>query len=126
MADNQHFIINVFGKPGCAKCAMLQRRIDTLLETPEYHEKFVKKYNDLTTEEGLIKFCLAQCVNPNRVPAMIISDDQGNFLPNPNPSEPDPVCGNSKLYQYIGIQTDYSAEGKGVITPAISVPPFLC
>ncbi len=96
---------------------MLQRRLDALLETEPYKSKFVKEYDNVLTEEGLIPFCLVQCVNPNRIPAMVISDSEGNFLDNPNPGEADPVCGNSKLYQYLGIQTDYSPEGRGVITP---------
>ncbi len=116
MSDKK-YLVHVFGKPGCAKCAMLQKRLDALLGQPAYKDKFVKKYNDLTTEDGLVNFCLAQCVNPNRVPAMVISDADGNFLENPNPGEHDDVCGNSRLYQYLGIQTDYSDEGKGVIKP---------
>lgn len=111
------YIVHVFGKPGCAKCAMLQRRLDTLLETEPYHGRFVKHYDDLSTEEGLVNFCLAQCVNPNRVPAMILATPDGKYLENPTPGANDPVCGNSKLYQYLGIQTDYSDEGKGIITP---------
>lgn len=118
MADTPT-IVHVFGKPGCAKCAMLQRRLDALLETEPYKGRFVKQYDDLTTEAGLINFCLVQCVNPNRVPAMVLSDSNGQFLENPNPDEPDEVCGRSRLYQYLGIQTDYSNEGRGVITPAM-------
>lgn len=111
------YVVHVFGKPGCAKCAMLNRRLDALLETDAYKDDFVKKYNDLTTEDGLVNFCLVQCVNPNRVPAMVVADADGKFLDNPEPGCEDTVCGRSRLYQYLGIQTDYSAEGKGVITP---------
>ena len=28
-----------------------------------------------------------------------------------------PVCRKAKLYQYIGLQTDYSNVGQGLITP---------
>ena len=113
----KQYIVHVFGKEGCAKCTMLNRRLDTLLATAPYKDRFVKKYDNLFTEEGLMYFCLAQCVNPNRVPAMVIADEEGNFLENPTPGAPDEICGRSKLYQYLGIQTDYSSEGRGIITP---------
>lgn len=116
MSDN-NYVVHVFGKPGCAKCTMLNRRLDALLETDAYKGKFVKQYNDVTTEDGLMNFCLVQCVNPNRIPAMVLATPDGQFVANPTPDAADEVCGNSKLYQYLGIQTDYSSEGKGVITP---------
>jgi hypothetical protein len=38
-------------------------------------------------------------------------------VPNRTPNVQDPVCGTSRLYQYAGLQTDYSAAGRGVISP---------
>lgn len=118
--NSDKLIVNVFGKPGCAKCKILNERIDKLLTDPKY-SCFEKQYNNLMTEEGLMKFCLAQCINPNRVPGMLISalDQDGKefFLENVNPDEEDAVCGKSKLYQFLGIQTDYSEVGKGIIKP---------
>lgn len=114
------FTINVFGKHGCAKCAMLNRRIDQLLEKGQYSD-FTKVYRDVLTEDGLVTFCKAECLNPSRIPAMVISvtdgDGRERYLENPAPGRPDPVCKDSRLYQFLGIQTDYSPEGKGVITP---------
>ena len=114
---SKQYIVHVFGKEGCAKCTMLNRRLDTLLASDKYKDKFVKQYDNVFTEDGLVYFCLAQCVNPNRIPAMIIADQDGNYIENPTPGAPDEICGRSKLYQYLGIQTDYSNEGKGIITP---------
>lgn len=114
-------IVHVFGKKTCAKCAMLNKRLDEILTKEPWSGHFVKVYNDLETEDGLINFCLAQCLNPNRVPAMVVSqidkNGQEDFIQNPNPDELNPVCRHSSLYNVLGIQTDYSAEGKGVITP---------
>ena len=114
---SKQYIVHVFGKEGCAKCTMLNRRLDTLLASDKYKDKFVKQYDNVFTEDGLVYFCLAQCVNPNRIPAMMIADTEGNYIENPTPGSPDEICGRSKLYQYLGIQTDYSNEGKGIITP---------
>ena len=112
--------VNVFGKPGCAKCAMLNQRLDKLLTEPRY-AVFKKEYHNVLAEDGLLDFCKAECLNPSRIPAMVISrkDAQGrqHYLANPTPDTPDPVCRHSKLYNFLGVQTDYSEEGKGVITP---------
>ncbi len=117
---NAKLIVNVFGKAGCAKCTMLNRRLDKLLREERY-AGFQKKYHDVMTETGLVPFCLAQCLNPSRIPAMLVSrirEDGGEeYLPNPDADRKDELCKDSKLYQYLGLQTDYSEEGKGIITP---------
>ena len=33
------------------------------------------------------------------------------------PGAKDSVCKKAKLYQYVGLQTDYSNVGKGIISP---------
>ena len=119
--SNDTLIVHVFGKHTCAKCAMLNRRLDEILTKQPWAGHFVKVYNDLETEDGLLNFCLAQCLNPNRVPAMVVAkinaDGSAVYLPNPDPEGKDEICKRSRLYTYLGIQTDYSTEGKGIITP---------
>jgi len=115
------YVVHVFGKKSCAKCAMLNKRLDEILTKEPWKDHFIKVYNDLETEDGLMNFCLAQSINPNRVPGMVVAkysaDGNTEYLPNPNPDTPDPVCKRAALYTCLGIQTDYSSEGKGVITP---------
>lgn len=112
--------VNVFGKTGCKKCKLLQSRLDQLLDQPEWRV-FQKTYTDIETEDGMVEFCQAECLNPQRIPAFIVTkiEDGGRRvpLPNPAPGQADPVCGNSRLYQYLGLQTDYSEAGKGLISP---------
>jgi len=111
--------ISVFGKAGCQKCKILNQRIDKLLTKPEWAD-FEKAYVDVETEDGLVLFCNAECINPQRIPAFLIEkwdDEQGRHLPvvNIRAGEPDSVCKASKLYTYLGLQTDYSTSG--TITP---------
>ena len=47
------------------------------------------------------------------------AEGRESYIENPTPGAEDPVCRRSRLYQYIGLQTDYSDEGKGIITPAM-------
>lgn len=113
------FRIRVFGKHGCPKCQVLNQRIDGLLEKPEWAD-FEKEYVDAESETGLVEFALAECINPQRIPAFVVmrlqEDGRAEYLPNPKPGAEDPVCRNSRLFTYLGIQTDYTAVGKGVIS----------
>jgi hypothetical protein len=119
MADEKTHQIVLFGKAGCDKCALLNKRVDKLLQKPEW-KRFVKIYHDIMTEDGLIDFCNAECINPQRIPALAVRKldaDSGeyHYVANDKPGSRDAVCGSSKLYTYLGLQTDYS--GNGTITP---------
>ena len=119
MADR--FRVVVFGKAGCDKCRALNKRLDTVLGKPEWQD-FEKLYCDLETEGGLVEFCNAECINPQRVPAFLVArriDGTGDYerLPALSPGSYDEVCKNSRLYMWRGLQTDYSEVGRGLITP---------
>lgn len=111
-------IANVIGHTGCPKCTVLNRRLDAILQEEPYKSSFRKVYHDTEDPRGmshkeaaLVFFCQTQCINPNRIPAMIVTDDNGTFLERKGK----PVNSN-QLYQFIGIQTDYS-DGGGILTP---------
>jgi len=113
--------IHVFGKQGCDKCAVLNQRLDKILDEDEW-KLFEKHYEDVETETGMVAFAEAECINPQRIPAMMImrlNPETGEHEPVPNrtPGQPDPVFKKSKLYQYLGVQTDYTDSGRGVISP---------
>ena len=113
--------IRVFGKPGCDKCHTLNQRLDKLL-TKDGFDVFEKLYCDVETIDGIVAFAEAECINPSRIPAMLVTqwnEEQGDFEPVSvtEPGAADAVCQKSRLYQYLGLQTDYSDLGKGVISP---------
>ena len=119
--DQKKYRVELFGKKGCAKCKVLGQRLDKVLEQTAW-EAFEKKYHDVETEEGILTFCDAECVNPQRIPALLVKrldEASGDYLPVENRSmgQADSVCGSTRLYQYVGMQTDYSDAGKGIITP---------
>ncbi|MBT3285806.1 MAG: hypothetical protein HN849_16990 [Victivallales bacterium] len=118
--DAKTYRVLIFGKEGCQKCEVLKERLGKTLAKKEWAD-FEKQYLSVKTVDGLIAFSRAQCVNPSRIPAMVVTKrdpETGDyaFLPNPAPGVPDAVCMKSKLYQYLGLQTDYSTLGKGVIS----------
>jgi len=113
--------IRVFGKKGCDKCQTLNQRLDKLLNKDGY-SAFEKLYCDVETIDGLVAFAEAECINPSRIPALLITawnEEEGDYepLPRPEPGAEDPICKKAKLYHYLGLQTDYSDIGKGVISP---------
>lgn len=117
----KRFRVQVFGKSGCDKCGILNQRLDKLLATEAWQD-FEKQYCDVETESGIIAFCEAECLNPQRVPAMLVTrldESTGEYVPilNPRTGQADETLGTSCLYQFLGLQTDYGADGRGVITP---------
>ncbi len=113
--------VDVFGKQGCEKCGVLNQRLDKLLAKPEW-AAFAKHYWDVETEPGIVAFAEAEALNPQRVPAMLImrlNEQSGDYepLPNPAPGTPHPILKDAALYAFIGLQTDYTEKGKGLITP---------
>lgn len=113
--------IRVFGKQGCDKCHTLNQRLDKLLAKDEYAD-FDKLYCDVETIDGLVAFSEAECINPSRIPAMLVTawdEETEDYAPvaTKEPGAKDSVCKKAKLYQYVGLQTDYSDVGKGVISP---------
>lgn len=117
--DEKQFQIVIFGKEGCTKCHSLNKRIDKLLERPQW-ERFSKHYHDILTEDGLVEFCSTECINPQRIPAMVVKQldpETGayEYLLNPSPGETDRICRQSRLHTILGVQTDYSSTG--TITP---------
>ncbi|MCF7854506.1 MAG: hypothetical protein K9N51_06910 [Candidatus Pacebacteria bacterium] len=120
MADKTHRIV-VFGKPGCPKCKLLNQRIDKLLRDTEW-TSMEKTYYNVETEDGLVAFCKAECLNPQRIPAFLVTrknEESGRFEPieNPTPGAVDNVCKDAKLYTYLGLQTDYTEQGRGLVSP---------
>jgi len=118
---SKDFRVSVFGKAGCAKCKALNKRLDTLLASVDWQD-FEKHYCDVETEDGLVAFCLAECINPSRIPALVISKrdpETGEFemLRNSAPGKPDEACKSAKLYTFLGLQTDYGQVGKGLLPP---------
>jgi hypothetical protein len=109
----------VFGRLASDKSQLLNRRVDKILSKDEWSD-FEKVYMDMETEDGLVAFCRAECINPQRIPALIVMRKEADgYAPVPNPSmgREDPLCQGSKLHHWLGLQTDYSSTGSGMITP---------
>jgi hypothetical protein len=115
------FTVVVFGKKGCDKCAVLNRRLDRILEDPEW-ERFEKTYYDVTTVEGLVEFSKAEILNPQRIPSFLVMKnrpDGGYERIRETSFEEgfDEETGAYRVPLFIGMQTDYK-NGGGIIRPA--------
>lgn len=103
---------HIFGKHGCMKCALLRRRLETLLQQPEYASVEIV-YHDVLTQDGIVAFCKTEVLNPNRIPALLM-EKEGSYM---RTGVDESRYVQSTTPGIIGIQTDYD-NGGGVITPA--------
>jgi glutaredoxin len=118
--DIKPYLIVIYGKDGCDKCALLKRRVSSLLA--KGNQDFDLDYQNLSTAEGMAAYALAETVNGQRIPAMQImryNEDRKTYvkIPDPRPEVTDSENGRVFVPVYLQIQTDY-ASGSGVITPA--------
>lgn len=118
---NAQYLIRVYGKEGCEKCAVLKDRLAKALKK-EVYQAFDWEYVDVMSQDGLVAMCLAECINPNRIPSCIVYERDGitgEWMPlqRPEPGAPDRVCKKARFERYQGLQTDYSDTGKGIISP---------
>lgn len=96
---------------------MLNERVDKLLEQKDWQE-FDKSYIDIETIDGFVSFVKTEALNPQRIPSFIIEKKQGSgeWAPLINPES----VSSTKIsvpWRYIGVETDYSENGRGIITP---------
>ncbi len=108
----------VFGKAGCDKCKVLRRRLEQIVGR-EAADRVEPVYVDVETEAGLVAFCRAEMLNPQRIPALLFQrrdPESGRYA-----SIPRSAGGNdasaSELPRALGLQTDYAGPGGGVIPP---------
>ncbi len=112
--------MTVFGKAGCDKCKVMRKRVEELVAADDGVEA---AYCDVETEAGLVQFCRAECMNPQRIPAVLMyrrASEGGTYEPVPAAPAGEgehPVYGRSRLNHLLGLQTDYSAAGRGVVSP---------
>ncbi|MFH1706563.1 MAG: hypothetical protein ABIF71_01395 [Planctomycetota bacterium] len=111
------YAILVFGKEGCDKCKMLNKRIDKLLDKPDWNG-FEKRYFDVTTVDGLVNFAEAESLHPQRIPSFQVhraKPDGTTERLRQRFVEGYDADGIYRVPGYVGLETDYA--GGGVITP---------
>ncbi len=70
----------------------------------------------------MVSFVKRECLNPQRIPSFIVEKLNGNgeYEAIKNPAHSQTVEGVRPM-RYLGIQTDYTEVGKGIIPPAAVV-----
>ena len=113
----KQYRIKVYGKRGCNKCAILKSRLAKLLENEKWQDFEMMNY-DILTEDGLVSFVKEEVLNPQRIPSFLIQkrNENGDFENMIN-TEWKTNKKEAEPFKFIGIETDYSSKGNGVITP---------
>ena len=115
--------IQVFGKQGCDKCTILNSRIDKTLKKDKWKD-FAKVYLDVETADGIVAFARAECINPQRIPAFVVTrynvaKETYEPIPYHCHEEQDAATRKTRLFSYLGCQTDYSEANNGTINPKL-------
>ena len=114
----QKFQVQIYGKKGCPKCKVLNKRMDKVLQKKEWGQ-FEKVYFDITTVDGLVTFGKAEFLNSQRIPSFVVCRIDGDGEPQKIKQTFDEGFDKNSRYRiptYVGLQTDYS--NNGVITPS--------
>jgi hypothetical protein len=109
--DIKPYLIVIYGKDGCDKCALLKRRVSGILA--KGNQDFDMDYQNLSTAEGMAAYALAETVNGQRIPALQImryDEDRKTYvkIPDPRPEVTGDEDGRVFVPVYLQIQTDYA------------------
>jgi len=69
---NKPYLVVIYGKDGCGKCADLRQDVALVLEDQTLSAWFDADYQNLSTAEGMVAYALAETINGQRLPAIQI------------------------------------------------------
>ena len=91
------------------------------------HDDFDKEYFDLDTVDGLVAFCQAECLNPHKIPALVVTrhDHATNaYVPLSASGATEAAVDGTRLGPVLGLQPDYAGPSRGTLTPAMITAVF--
>lgn len=112
------YLIVIYGKNGCEKCARLKNEVSMILEEDNGLNDFDMDYQNLSTVEGMQAYALSETVNGQRLPALQImkySAEKKSYIKIPFPGSGKGADTRPFLY-YLQLETDYSSDNAS-ITP---------
>jgi hypothetical protein len=127
--ENKPYLIVIYGKDGCEKCARLKLEVNSMLEDGTLAPEFGMDYQNLSTANGMAAYALAETVNGQRIPALQIMKYSGEKnlyakIPDPRPEK----LRNKKDFfvpVYLQLQTEYGSNEHAIsradIAPLIAL-----
>ena len=115
------YLIVIYGKDGCEKCARLKKEVSLLLEEDNSMNDFDMDYQNLSTIEGMQAYALAETVNGQRIPALQImkySEEKESYVKIPYPGNGKDSDDKPFMY-YLQLETDYSSDNASISTDKI-------
>lgn len=106
------YLIVIYGKDGCEKCARLKLNVKALLANESLGRDFDMDYQNLSTAEGMAAYAAAETINGQRLPGLqIMKYNEGKRtytkIADPRPESFDAKTKKLFVPSYLQLQTDY-------------------
>lgn len=113
------YLIVIYGKDGCDKCALLKDEVSVMLKEDSLKEDFDLDYQNLSTVEGMAAYAISETVNGQRIPALQImkyDKERKSYvkIPDLRAETFNDKTGELFVPAYLQLQTDYSSDSPGI------------
>lgn len=117
--SNKPYLLVIFGKDECPRCARLEEDIKEILQEDALREKVDLDYQNLSTADGMLAYAKAETVNGQRIPALQLlryDNEESAYtkIPDKRGESFDDKKGRLFVPVYLQLETDYSSSGGGI------------
>ena len=119
MSMTKPYLLVVYGKDGCVKCAQLKKEVSALLADNELGRDFGMDYQNLSTVDGMIAYAASETVNGQRIPALQVfkydtNDESYIKMPDMRTEAFDAQAQSLFVPVYLQLETDYQSENPDI------------
>jgi hypothetical protein len=113
--SNKPYLLVIFGKDECPRCARLERDVREVLEEDRLTGAINLDYQNLSTVEGMVAYAKAETVNGQRIPALQLlrydtEENAYSKIPDKRDECFDEKKGRLFVPVYLQLETDYSSD----------------
>ena len=119
MSMTKPYLLVIYGKDGCVKCARLKKEISALLAENEASQDFGLDYQNLSTVDGMIAYAASETVNGQRIPALQVfkyDTIKESYIKMPDMRSEAFNAQTQSLFVpvYLQLETDYQSENPDI------------
>lgn len=115
----QKYLIVIYGKDGCDKCARLKKNVKAMLKDKALSADFAMDYQNLSYVEGMAAYAMAETINGQRLPCLQImrydvESRSYQKIPDPRPEFFNAETKRLFVPTYLQLQTEYGKSVKEI------------